>query len=285
MSSRHQIVLHTVLRALRPLLRLLLRHGVTYTAFATALKPAFLDAACQELQHQAMPVTDSALTLLSGVHRRDVRALTRGQTVVPSQDDLSPPVSLAGEVVGRWMSDPTWQDAEGRPRELARAAFDELVSAVSQDVRPRALRDELARLGVVTCAEDGRVTLCAQGFAPRQGFAEMAALMAANLADHAHAATANLQDGANFLEQALYVDRLKPASAAHLHRAATAAWQQVLPGLLREAQHHFEADQAGQSNPTGSAPQEPDAATAPDTMPRRRVRLGVYFYDTEDDPS
>jgi hypothetical protein len=120
--------------------------------------------------------------------------------------------------------------------------------------------------------------LCAQGFAPRQGFAEMAALLAANLADHADAATANLQDGANFLEQALYVDRLKPASAAHLHQAATAAWQQMLPGLLREAQQRFESDQAG------SAP-GPDAATAPDTMPRRRVRLGVYFYDTKDDPS
>ena len=278
MSTRHQIVLHTVLRALRPLLRLLLRHGVTYTAFAAALKPAFLEAARQELQAQGMPVTDSALTLLSGVHRRDVRALTRGETPALSTNDLNPPVSLAGEVVGRWMSDPTWQDAEGRPRELTRAAFDELVSTVSQDVRPRALRDELARLGVVTCAEDGCVTLCAQGFAPRQGFAEMAALLAANLADHADAATANLQDGANFLEQALYVDRLKPASAAHLHQAATAAWQQMLPGLLREAQQRFESDQAG------SAP-GPDAATAPDTMPRRRVRLGVYFYDTEDDPS
>jgi len=277
-STRHQIVLHTVLRALRPLLRLLLRHGVTYTAFAAALKPAFLEAARQELQAQAMPVTDSALTLLSGVHRRDVRALTRGEVDVSSEDDLNIPVSLAGEVVGRWMSDPTWQDAEGRPRELTRAAFDELVSTVSQDVRPRALRDELARLGVVTCAEDGCVTLCAQGFAPRQGFAEMAALLAANLADHADAATANLQDGANFLEQALYVDRLKPASAAHLHQAATAAWQQMLPGLLREAQQRFESDQAG------SAP-GPDAATAPDTMPRRRVRLGVYFYDTKDDPS
>lgn len=278
MSTRHQIVLRTVLRALRPLLLLLLRHGVTYTAFAAALKPAFLEAARQELQAQAMPVTDSALTLLSGVHRRDVRALTRGEAHVSSEGDLNMPVSLAGEVVGRWMSDPAWHDAQGRPRELSRASFDELVSAVSQDVRPRALREELVRLGVVTCAEDGCAALCAKGFAPRQGFAEMAALLAANLADHADAATANLQDGANFLEQALYVDRLKPASAAHLHQAATAAWQQMLPGLLREAQQRFESDQAG------SAP-GPDAATAPDTMPRRRVRLGVYFYDTEDDPS
>jgi hypothetical protein len=295
-STRHQIVLRTVLRALRPLLLLLLRHGVTYTAFAAALKPAFLEAARQELQTQGMPVSDSALTLLSGVHRRDVRALTRGEAVAESQADMTPPVSLAGEVVGRWMSDPAWHDAQGRPRELSRASFDELVSAVSQDVRPRALREELVRLGVVTCAEDGCVALCARGFAPRQGFAEMAGLMAANLADHAHAATANLQDGANFLEQALYVDRLKPASAAHLHQAATAAWQQVLPGLLREARERFESDQedapdAAAVAPPGCQEGTPSAGptltpnNTPDPMPRRRVRLGVYFYDTEDDPS
>ena len=149
---------------------------------------------------------------------------------------------------------------------------------------------------MVTCAEDGCVALCARGFAPRQGFAEMAGLMAANLADHAHAATANLQDGANFLEQALYVDRLKPASAAHLHQAATAAWQQVLPGLLREARERFESDQedapdAAAVAPPGCQEGTPSAGptltpnNTPDPMPRRRVRLGVYFYDTEDDPS
>ncbi|MEI6025874.1 MAG: DUF6502 family protein [Betaproteobacteria bacterium] len=279
MSTRHHLVLHTVLRILRPMVRLMLRHGVTYTAFASALKPAFLEAAREELNAQSMPVTDSALTLLSGVHRRDVRVLTRSEdTENPSPAD-SPPASLAGEVVGRWMSDPACLDGQGRPQVLSRAAFDALVSAVSQDVRPRALRDELVRLGVVTCAEDGSVSLAAQGFAPRQGFAEMATLMADNLADHASAATANLQDGANFLEQALYVDRLSPPSAARLHQAAAAAWQQVIPGLLREARNLYDLDQTP-GTPLDAPPPGP-AGRAPH---RRRVRMGVYFYDTEDDP-
>ena len=278
----------------------MLRHGVTYTAFAAALKPAFLAAARAELTAQAMPVTDSALTLLSGVHRRDVRVLTRGESQTESSAQPALPLSLAGEVVGRWMSDPAWLDAQGQPRVLSRTAFDELVCAVSQDVRPRALRDELVRLGVVTCSEDGSVSLAAQGFAPRQGFAEMAALMADNLADHASAATSNLQDGTNFLEQALYVDRLKPASVAHLHQAAAAAWQQVLPGLLRQAQARFDEDQAQDDQMAAAVapPEGPGPAPAPEpapssgaaappppmAAPRRRVRMGVYFYDTEDDP-
>jgi hypothetical protein len=278
LSTRHRLVLHAVLRVLRPLVRLMLRHGVTYTAFATALKPVFLEAAREELKLQDMPVTDSALTLLSGVHRRDVRALTRGEDLpaIPVKD--SPPASLAGEVVGRWMSDPAWLDGQGRPQVLSRADFDALVSAVSQDVRPRALRDELVRLGVVTCSAEGSVSLAAQGFAPRQGFAEMSALMADNLADHASAATANLQDGANFLEQALYVDRLSAPSAVRLHQAASTAWQQVLPGLLRQAQELYDRDQTPAA-PADAAPTEPSGRVPG----KRRVRLGVYFYDTEDD--
>jgi hypothetical protein len=48
------------------------------------------------------------------------------------------------------------------------------------------------------------------GFAPRQGFEEMSWLFAANLHDHAAAAVANLQGEANFLEQAVFVDQIRP---------------------------------------------------------------------------
>lgn len=284
LSTRHQVVLDCALRILRPLVRLMLRHGVTYPAFAAALKPVFLDVARQELDAQAMPVTDSALTLLSGIHRRDVRALTREAARTDPSPGPALPLSLAGEVVGRWMSDAAWLDGEGHPRALARAEFDALVAGISQDVRPRALRDELVRLGAASLGADGSVALEARGFAPRQGFAEMAALASDNLADHAGAAAANLADGANFLEQALHVDRLAPASAAALHHAAAQAWQQVLPGLLRQAQALYEQDQvalAGEAAPAGGDASA-GAAAVPTPAARRRVRMGVYFYETED---
>jgi len=54
---------------MQPLVRLLIKNGVTYPAFAVALKRVFLDAARAELARQRMPQTDSAVTLLSGVHR------------------------------------------------------------------------------------------------------------------------------------------------------------------------------------------------------------------------
>ncbi|MBE0547214.1 MAG: hypothetical protein IH627_06020, partial [Rubrivivax sp.] len=75
MSARSNIVLDSVLRVMQPLVRLLLRQGVSYPAFTAALKRVFLAAAQQELAARGMAQTDSALTLLSGVHRRDVRTL------------------------------------------------------------------------------------------------------------------------------------------------------------------------------------------------------------------
>ena len=265
MTSRHAIVEASVLRVMRPLVRLLVRHGVTYPAFAAALKRVFLDAATDELSARGMAQTDSAVSLLSGVHRRDVRNLTRApQRSERTTRSNGAPLSLVGEVVARWLGEAAYQDRRRRPRALQRAEFDAMVASVSSDVRGRAMLDELLRLGAVTEGAGG-IALSAIGFAPRQGFAEMSELFAANLADHAHAASANLQGEANFLEQAMYLDRITPASVQRLQRAAKEAWRRALPPVLAEAQACSDADGAD--------------AKAPGTG--HRVRFGVYFYSAQ----
>ena len=266
--SQATLLLGRVLRVLRPLVGLLVRSGVTYPALAAALKRLFLEAAQQELQRQRMAPTDSALTLLSGVHRRDVRALLRGPRAVA---EVPPSPSLAAEVVARigWPIS-RWSDGQGRPRTLPRGpgmpdGFDALVAhTTSQDLRPRAMLDELLRLGVVDDTPQG-VQLRHAGFAPRQGYAEMAELMADNLHDHAAAAAANLLGDANFLEQALYVDALTPESVQQLRDTARQAWLQALPAVMAQAQQRFDADQP-----------------LPPEQRRQRARFGVYFFSQEE---
>ena len=271
MSHRSEIALSTVLRVMRPLARLLLQHGVTYPALSTALKRVFLEAARAELAGRAMPATDSAVTLLSGVHRRDVRTLSRGATTLregPAAE--AAPVGLVGQVVARWLSDTTFTDIDGAPKRLPRSGppptFDGLVASVSRDVRPRALLDEMLRLGVLSEHDDG-VALVAAGFAPRKGLAETASLVAENLHDHAAAAAANLQGDSNFLEQALYVDQITPASARALHDTAVLAWKQAFRTVMQQAQTRFDADA------TEAAPAERN----------QRARFGVFFFSDEQD--
>ncbi len=263
MSSQPTLALDRVLRVLQPLVRLLLRNGVTYTVFASALKRVFLDATQQELVGRGMPQTDSAVSLLSGVHRRDVRTLLRG----PPAPRAAPPTTLglAAQVVGRWMNDPGFQDAQGHGRALPKSgehgSFDALVAGVSRDVRPRAVLDELLRLQVVKETEHG-IALERTGFAPRQGFEEMSWLFAQNLHDHAAAAVANLQGEGNFLEQAVFVDEITEHSVAQLRQVSLQAWKAAFKTVMHEAQQRFDADADG----------------APPQQRQHRARFGVYFF-------
>ena len=262
MTARNQIVLDCVLRLVRPLVRLLVVNGVHYPAFAAALKRSFLDAAQAELARQNMAASDSALSLLSGVHRRDVRNLTRGT------DDATPETpqfSFAGEVAARWMSDPRFM-ANRTPLPLARsgdaASFETLVAAITSDVRPRAVADEMLRLGVVREADDGRLHFDPNGFAPRQGFEELSWLLAANAGDHLAAGVANLQGEANFLEQSISCDELTGASAAQLQDVARRAWHTAFKSVMPQVQRRFDADK------TKARPDER----------RHRMRVGMYYF-------
>jgi Family of unknown function (DUF6502) len=271
MTTQPTLVLDRVLRVLQPLVRLLVKNGVGYPAFAAALKRVFLDAARAELAHRGMAETDSAITLLCGVHRRDVRELTRGAAAAAPPP---PALGMAGEVVARWLSQPDTTDRRGRPLTLPRGddatpgSFDALVAGISRDVRPRAVADELLRLGVLREDADG-LHLDRSGFVPREGFEEMSWLMAQNLRDHAAAATANLQGEGNFLEQAVYVDRLGADSAAALQKVSIQAWKAAFKSVLAEAQARFDADERD----------------LPAEAPRHRARFGVYFYSEQEDPT
>ncbi len=266
MSSHSAIVLASVLRACKPLVRLLLRHGVAYPAFATALKQVFLEAAVDELRSTGKKQTDSAISLLSGVHRRDVRNLAKSGGASLAMEE---PMNMASQVAARWLTDPAYLDKKGRPRVLPRAgpapSIDALVTAISSDVRPRAVLDELVRLGMAGETDAG-IQLLAPAFVPRQGLPEMLSLLADNLHDHAAAASENIEGG-NYLEQAVFVDQLTEESACHLHATSARLWRQAFQVVMREAQARYDHDQSH----------------APAQERIRRVRFGIYFYACNDD--
>lgn len=274
MSSRSAIVLACALHVLRPLARLLLRNGVAYPAFAVAMKKVFLDAAHDELRASGKKPTDSAVSLMSGVHRRDVRNLGRLAEPAADESEGETPLNMASQVVARWLSQTDCLDDEGQPRPLPRSCegphFDALVASVSSDVRPRAVLDELVRLGMAK-EDNNQVTLLITGFVPRQGFAEMAQLMQDNLHDHLAAASLNLQGDHNYLEQSVFVDQLSDESAQRLHTVAAKAWRQAFKTVMTEAQARYDHDQQH---------------TDPD-LRIHRARFGSYFYaaDKDEHPS
>lgn len=251
-ASHADVLLHESRAMLTPLARMFVAHGVTYPQFAQALKEVFLDAARAELRAADKPATDSALSLLSGVHRKDVRTLAHADGPRPAGEPRALP--LAAEVFTRWANDRRFTDASGKPKSLplrgARAAhsFDGLVRSISKDFHPRSVLNELVRLGVAEVVGD-EVHLKAEAFIPHEGFSEIAYYISANVRDHLAAAAANLQtagrkETAPFLEHAVYADELSEQSAMQLQRLARRLWSGAVKRMVKAALAAVEADRS-----------------------------------------
>jgi hypothetical protein len=261
---------------LAPLVQLLVASGVTYPQFTAALKTSFLRAAHTELERNSKRVTDSAVSLLSGIHRKDVRALTSdGVLKARSFDRMQ---SLPDEVFTRWTNDPNYIDADGLPRVLPmrsrtpdEVSFEQLAQSISRDFHPRSILDELVRLGLADVQAE-TVRLRSGMYVPREDFAKTLGYVRTNLSDHVAAAAVNLraaQEGAPgpFLEQSIYADELSAESVMELQRLARRIWESALRRMFALANERAQIDEQG---PPGSQ-----------TM---RMRFGTYYYSEATTP-
>lgn len=273
-DPRADLALQQTLVVMAPLVRWLLRSGVQYGTLAQALKSVFLAEARAELQRGGSKVTDSALSVLSGVHRKDVRAMA-GRS--PARVMFTP--TPASALFTRWIGDPAYrtQVVEGDsvvtrvltrlPRLGEAPSFEALARLVSTDVHPRTLLEELVRLGLVRLEGD-EVVLVAQSFVPERLDRDAAAVPAANGADHLAAVVHNLTraDEPRFLEQAVFAKRLSPESVELLAQHAREIWHKAFESMTQAASDRLEADD--------------NAADR-----GMRMRFGVYYfhdrYDSE----
>lgn len=260
---------------LAPLVRLLVASGVTYPQFTVALKTSFLRAAHAELESGSKKVTDSAVSLLSGVHRKDVRALTSDGVLSRRFDRMQ---SLPDEIFTRWTNDPNYLDADGLPRVLpmrgrtpGEPSFEQLTQSVSRDFHPRAILDELIRLGLADLQAD-TVRLRMYTYVPQEDFDKTLRYVRSNIADHLAAASQNLrsvQKGLHgpFLEQSLYADELSAESVMELHRLARRIWESALRRMFALANERANIDEEG----------------APGSQ-AMRLRFGTFFYSEPSTP-
>ena len=226
-------------RLLRPLVRLLMRAGVTFPVLADLLRTLYVEVAARDLLVDPKAQTDSRISLLTGVHRKEIRRLR----LLPADADPIPPaVTLGSALIARWLGMPGYVDANGKPLPLPRAArpdeapsFEKLVESVTTDVRPRAVLDDWISQGIAEAGPDDTVVLNAAAYLPRPGGNEQIFYFARNLHDHMAAATANVSGAPPFVDRSVHYDGLDEATARALEDVARRAAQQVVLDVNRTA--------------------------------------------------
>jgi len=163
-----------VLRLFRPLVRVLLRNGVSYRTFADFAKWVYVDVATKEFGIEGRKQSTSRVSVITGLSRKEVKRVRE----LPRPDDTASVerYNRAARVIAAWRRESNFQDAEGNAAPLllegTGATFSELVKRFSGDVPVRAILDELIRIGAVERLEDGRVGLLVRAYVPESSEAD-----------------------------------------------------------------------------------------------------------------
>jgi len=136
------------LRALlRPVMRFVVKQRLPIQDVVESIKELLIEAAAQQLELSGETITISRLSVITGMHRRDVSRMRK--KVVSAE----PSLSLTGRVIGQWVEDKRFLDKLGKPQLLSykgeRAGFKKLVGLVSTDVKPATVLSELLDIGAI----------------------------------------------------------------------------------------------------------------------------------------
>ncbi len=179
----HATLQKAVTRMLAPLVRVLLRHGVSHAEFASWAKQSYVEEAHANYGIDGKKPTVSRLAIVTGINRKEVKR------ILDLPADVEPGVAKhnrAIRVVTGWLQDSEFNSAKGEPSTLtygdADCSFNKLVKRYGGDVPARAVLDELLRVGTVT-EKDNQITLAAKGYVPHESEEAMLELFATSARD------------------------------------------------------------------------------------------------------
>lgn len=273
MTSDIQIrLLEVVGASLRPLVRMLLRSGISYRQFDEIAKLAFVKESLASGAQPRVRTNVSRIAVRTGLSRKEV---ARIRDLIDSTGDAVPSRSGAGfhtnqaaRVLQIWHSDRRFLGEDGRPKELvfdtAELSFAHIVKLVGGDVPAGAVRAELLSAGAIEELKDGRLRVLKRHFIPGDLGEEMVVgfrhIVNPLLGALAHNCSVDKQDA--FLQRVAYSDSMSVAAIEDFRRHATE--------LATVFIHSIDDWLGGHEDKLYSPPQH-----------RARVGVGVFYFEEE----
>lgn len=144
---------------LRPIVKILLRCGMTFQDFNAQAKAVFVEVGGSEYGLRGRPANASRIAIMTGLTRREIKRL---RDIPPqSAPDGAQRVDRASRVLAGWHDDPQFVDKSGAPATLSEngpgRSFADLFSRYGGDVPMTAMLKELVRSGAVEITKKNRL--------------------------------------------------------------------------------------------------------------------------------
>lgn len=248
---------------LEPVIRLMLRVGVTWKEFSELAKERFVEVATADFGIRGRPTNISRVAILTGLDRREVRKLRDAHGRAPVKGYQS----KASQLLSAWHHDEDFLDEHGHaaalPIEGENPSFADLMQRYAPALPLVAMIKELRNAEAIEELPDGRLRPLSRNYVPKGLSAERLRLWASVMSDLATTIEHNLGR--------------EPDSPARFERRASSLT--VDPRALPEFRALLESE--GQQF-LERVDDWLSAHELPDGDPGESVRLGVGVYHIED---
>jgi hypothetical protein len=156
---------------MKPLVRVLIKNGVSFGEFAEVLKNVFVEVAQSDLKAQSHTSSYARIAILTGLTRKEVAkqisTLERGDLAETSN------LNRVTRVLEAWHTDSDYTGAYGLPLELlfeeqmGKPSFSTLIQRYGGDMAPREMLDELLRVGAVERLSSGHMRVLMRAYIPQ----------------------------------------------------------------------------------------------------------------------
>ena len=185
-NSDNKSVSAALRKLMTPVVKMMLRNGVSYRQFTDLCKSLFVSVAADNFGIRGRPTNVSRIALLTGIDRKEIKRLKDQMQDSSQIEQTQQQHNRVTRVLSGWYQDAEFLDPKGQPKILPvsgdQHSFASLAKRFAGDVPASALLKELLRVKVVESLQGDRVKVLRREFIPEQ--ADPAALLRAGVVLH-----------------------------------------------------------------------------------------------------
>ncbi len=273
MTPLQEGLIRATAEAVRPFVRRLLANGVPFGWVERRVRELFVEVAEAEFALPDRRPTDSRITVLTGINRKEVRRIRAAEARAPEPGTFG--MNHVTSLVSRWMSDPATVDRHGRPRPIPYGSkrgpsFMKLAQRVTTDVAPGVLLEQMTATGAVDVLEGNVIALRTPAFVPPAGSAQQLEILAEDPQELIETILRNAlgETGERLLQRKVYFDNFGGDAAADIRTQARREGERFLARMERLLARY---DRDRNPRAAGGA--------------RHYAGVGVYFFERTDPPT
>ena len=264
-DSERRALHSAVMRLLRPLVRILLRHGVPFNTFAEIARWVYVEVTDKDFAIEGRKQTDSRVSVITGLTRKDVARIKKLEKPEDEASALS--YNRAARVVSAWAREyPMEGTASGvAPLPLeGRRSLSELIHRHSGDMPVRAVVDELLRVGAIRLRDEGTAELLHRHYLPPQGERRKLVYLGDDVADLIATIGHNLQAKASdtMFQRKVFYDNIPGEHLDSVRAVARRRGEAAIDALVHDLAAH-----------------DRDANPKVEGTGRFRAMVGIYYHE------